>query len=414
MTAAPAGIYANKGTALPRFAYRNCIRALMQQRGQPMPADGVRAPVHALLQALETGRGDTLKFKYVLPEDMRAILTPQELQLLDARLGARGQKYHEKFRKVYPHCADEFSVSERFLEACFGDARLGLLNKDTQLFTMGSCFALNIAQYLEQQGYQAKVLRQMEDVNSPLSNAKLLAFALLPQDQRMDYARHWLVETRYEEQQIESVVAGIEEWLMPLHQGLRSSDMIILTVGNNLDFFFPEGQEDIALAEVPVAPKFLGIMNSEDISKRASMAKKLASSGFVFRQSTFEEARDATTGLLGSLRRANPTAHIVVTLSPVPIDSAIGISGPPDNAVEIDVLSKCTLRAVIHAALETKGDSNISYFPSFDIVRWIGPQLGFPLFGKQDAASRHVSEEVLLAVYAFFMRRYGGGAIKSA
>jgi hypothetical protein len=49
-------------------------------------------------------------------------------------------------------------------------------------------------------------------------------------------------------------------------------------------------------------------------------------------------------------------------------------------------------------------DSKVHYLPSFEIVRWIAPVVGIPVFGAEDAASRHVSSAVLNAVCSFAYR----------
>jgi hypothetical protein len=46
-------------------------------------------------------------------------------------------------------------------------------------------------------------------------------------------------------------------------------------------------------------------------------------------------------------------------------------------------------------------DKNIFYLPSYEIVRWVAPLVGIPIFGKEDAASRHVSNEVLNSICNF-------------
>ncbi len=44
----------------------------------------------------------------------------------------------------------------------------------------------------------------------------------------------------------------------------------------------------------------------------------------------------------------------------------------------------------------------IHYFPSFEVVRWIAPNLHIPAFGLEDGASRHVSTPILQAICTLF------------
>jgi hypothetical protein len=130
--------------------------------------------------------------------------------------------------------------------------------------------------------------------------------------------------------------------------------------------------------------------------------------GAELRLGTFEETKTAINRLYRSVRAINPAAPIVFTLSPVPIDSVLGIHKPlPYGAIETDCISKSTLRVAIAELLPAWDNASVHYFPSYEIVRWVGAMLDIPIFGAQDAASRHVSEEILNAVYAFFLRKHG-------
>ena len=46
-------------------------------------------------------------------------------------------------------------------------------------------------------------------------------------------------------------------------------------------------------------------------------------------------------------------------------------------------------------------DNFLYYLPSYEIVRWIAPLTGIPVFGKEDASSRHVSNIILNAACDF-------------
>ena len=109
------------------------------------------------------------------------------------------------------------------------------------------------------------------------------------------------------------------------------------------------------------------------------------------------------------IRRRLSMAPIVVTVSPVPVDSVIGLADPElRSAIEVDCVSKSRLRSALDTVLPTLRKANVAihYFPAFEIVRWIAPMLAIPSFGSEDAASRHVSSPVLDSVCSLFMEHF--------
>ena len=46
-------------------------------------------------------------------------------------------------------------------------------------------------------------------------------------------------------------------------------------------------------------------------------------------------------------------------------------------------------------------DKKVYYLTSYEIIRWIAPMIGLPVFGIEDASSRHVSNIYLNTVCEF-------------
>jgi hypothetical protein len=199
------------------------------------------------------------------------------------------------------------------------------------------------------------------------------------------------------------------EKLDQLTASIRDADFVIVTAGNVFDFFIDPPTDDVA-PEIPVAPKFLRSSNTEDMELRNSVAAALKGAGAKFRMANFAETAASLRALHTAIRKINPQAHFLFTLSPVPIDSAIGVEAEGGlAAMELDCVSKSTLRTALHELLGewAKTDPRVYYFPSFEIVRWIGAMLPIPIFGNEDAAARHVSADILNAVYGHFLSRFG-------
>jgi hypothetical protein len=409
--AEPAAVafYDAKDRDVPRFVYRRLLHELRAAQAQ----DQRKAAIDGCLAEIKANgtKGDFVKMKWVVPAYLRAELTGAELAQLDAELGQRRARRNPRYREVYPHCADEFVLDPSFFDATLASRAAPAISRQTEIITLGSCFARNIAVYLKSNGYRADVFPLAEDLNSPLSNAKMLSVATASPEARRAYLEKWmriLLPTE-SDASIAKHAAKESEKLDQLTQSIRAADFVIVTAGNVFDFFIAPDDGDVA-PEIPVAPKFLRSSNTEDMELRNSVSTALKGAGAKFRMANFAETAASLRALHAAIRQINPNAHFLFTLSPVPIDSAIGVEGTSGQAsMELDCVSKSTLRTALHELLAewSKTDTKVYYFPSFEIVRWIGAMLPIPIFGHEDAAARHVSADILNAVYGHFLSKFG-------
>ncbi len=120
-----------------------------------------------------------------------------------------------------------------------------------------------------------------------------------------------------------------------------------------------------------------------------------------FKMLSVREAYESVQTAIKTLREINSTAHVVLTLSPIPLK----ISPVHSSVFGQDCLSKSILRVAIDTIL-ADGDPNLSYWPSFELIRWLGGHVG-PFFGADGAQdSRHISPAVLDAIMQIFIERY--------
>jgi hypothetical protein len=184
-------------------------------------------------------KGDFLKFKWVLPTRLSEVLTPSERALLDGRLGQLRHKAAKKLFDVYPHCSDEFSLDPAFIDAAFDASPMPLFDRGTPIFTMGSCFARNIATYLKRNDFNADTFGQVEDLNSPLSNALMLAVVASPAERRLAYLQWWLGKlfAGQPEELIQATAKKELARLEALQAQIADAKVLTLTLGNTVDFF---------------------------------------------------------------------------------------------------------------------------------------------------------------------------------
>jgi hypothetical protein len=404
--------YEKKRTTKPRFIYRRLALDLKNAKEERDRADVIAAFKSHVEK--NGGRGEFLKFKWCLPDFIVQDLSPDERSDLESWLSARRGKRNSRFIEAFPDCSDEFGVGADFLDSVFSIDGVDAISPGTRVFTMGSCFARNIAVFLRSRAYTAESFVQSEDLNSPLSNAKMLEVATADEGERQRYLRYWLkaLYAPKSDADLAKLVDEAVERLDRLKDELRKAAVIVVTIGNALDFFV-DGEAGSSIGAVPVAPKFLLLADTEELTKRVGLANRLKTQGARFRMATLAEAKTAIAAFHDAIRALNPTALCIFTLSPVPIESAVGLqAGLNYGSIEIDTVSKSTLRVALHELMTdwATTDTATRYFPSYEIVRWVGPMLPEPTFGAEDASPRHVSSTILNGVYDYFLQKFGAAS----
>jgi hypothetical protein len=395
--------YGGKSTALPRFVYRR-LAAALQGNGQ------ARGPViDAAINEILTGKDpDLRKFKFFAPAFLKQKLSPDELAHLEQQTAKRRERASQ-LKMVFPHVGDEFSVDRDFLESVFEMHEGPALRHGDGFFTIGSCFARNVAQHLAVNGHRAKTFGLAEDLNSPMSNAFLLQMMERTADEQRGILKHW-IETIFPDladAEKNALIAQKHREIAELHSNLEEADCVILTLGNVVDFFRDDGSHGKPLME-NIFPKFIAMPGSEDINVRSASAANLKGKGAVLRLATYSETLEAIRTCIRGIRSVT-NATLVVTISPVPIDSVIGlVTQHLKSAIEVDCVSKSRIRSAFDEvySAERRTDPAIFYFPSFEIVRWIAPLMPIPAFGLDDAASRHVSSPILNGICSLFAQTF--------
>ena len=393
--------YGDKSPTRPRFVYRRLAEAL-QANTQPR-AELIQAAMSELLSGKDP---DLRKFKFFIPRYLSDLLAPAEIEQVNQQLLTR-QTRAARFKMVFPHVSDEFSLEPEFLGGLLDLGGGPRIHRGARIFTIGSCFARNIAQYLAVNGQRVTAFELAEDLNSPVSNAFLLNLVGQAPERQLAVIAQW-IDTIYSElgeAEKAATVAAKQREISELARQLKEADCVILTLGNVVDFFGDDGAQGRPLME-NIFPKFIAMPPSEDINLRTAAAARLKVKGALLRLATYQETYEAIKACIDGIRSASKAA-LVVTISPVPIDSVIGLTDTHlKSAIEVDCVSKSRIRSAVNDVLAQERSAPIHYFPSFEIVRWIAPLLSIPAFGFDDAASRHVSSPILDAVCALFVQRF--------
>ena len=225
--------YRAKGASLPRFVYRRLAAAL--QSGSGGREDALTAAIQELLAGDDP---DLRKFKFVLPDGLRRLLTAGESARFEAETAGR-RGHAARLKMVFPHAADEFGIGEAFLGAALDLDGGPIVPKNGRFFTIGSCFARNIAEFLRANGVAADTFALAEDLNSPVSNACMLDLLRRPPGERLTMLLRWS-EQLFPEMSPEQAKRVAEQHGAALAQlaiQAAQADCVVLTLGNVVDFF---------------------------------------------------------------------------------------------------------------------------------------------------------------------------------
>jgi len=251
---------------------------------------------------------------------------------------------------------------EEFVLPGFVPAR-PLINQSMVLRTLGSCFARHVAAGLTAAGFAAKYTSVVEAINSPLANRALFERVLNP-DLPYDVEEHRNLFSR--------------ELCEDFRRKIPDEDFFIFTLG--------------------VAPVYY--LRGTDTPSYMLDPKNPGK--YDFRFTTVEQNEEAISFIVQAIKQLNPRAQIILTISPVPLNRAPGIP----SAVAADCVSKSILRVAAFNYF-SKTPVNVHYWPSFEIVRWLGGHLP-PVYGADDGNSRHVNDDLVNMIVALFLKYYCG------
>lgn len=240
--------------------------------------------------------------------------------------------------------------------------------------TMGSCFAQNLAVRLRASGHACAYEPIGEDVNSTFANRTMLR-----------WVEHGVVD--------EPTLGMKEAFGMACRKRLRgaikSCDIFVLSLGVAASFFHRDTNE------------FAFIGGNVTGTVRARLM-----ADYVMRTTTVAQNVENIHAILDAIVRiAGRRPKVVLTVSPVALEG----TNEFESAPVADCLSKSTLRLAAQEVLTARRDEGVVYWPSFEMVRWLGPHYGpgNPLvFGADDANTHHVSQWMVDLVIRLFLEHH--------
>jgi hypothetical protein len=271
-----------------------------------------------------------------------------------------------------------------------------LVDKDSKVLALGSCFALRVKEYLLANSY--RVLNE-GDLRPQIINGRRefdpriyyntftiryefeRASGQFVQDDDDIWEPHHTLSRVYQDPYRRMLASldrddlwqRIREVDAQMVRHIREANLVIITLGLTEVFFQQHNGRAIC-----AAPGYAGG----------------GGIGCEFRATEYQENYDNIDTVIRILKAVNPQAHLVLTVSPVPLGSTFaGV----DHAIA-NTESKCTLRAVAGALVRRY--AHVHYFHSYELVMHASRHDVFLDDG------RHVRPEYVAGVMQEFERAF--------
>jgi hypothetical protein len=244
-----------------------------------------------------------------------------------------------------------------------------ILGKTIKVVTLGSCFAANVAHALNNLGVEARTLTIGEEINSSYANRYFIDW--VTRNPNTNATPETLAK-------IGKIIGGNRE---NCRKDIENANILVYTFGVAPCFFDHEG-------------KFF-------LAKGSRIGLQRLANEYEFRMTSVEENVENILAIIDAVHALRPDIHIVLSLSPVPL----ALTFKQKSAVLADCLSKSTLRVAIESVCREAGDG-VYYWPSFEIVRWLGAYVG-GMYGAEDGTTSHISEGIISTIMKLFIEVFG-------
>lgn len=291
--------------------------------------------------------------------------------------------WHTSNVKKYPSSNSDFSDIEALIaNYCMDSAQpeQPILKEDGNVVAIGSCFAAELRHFLGDAGLSSESFWIPSGLNNTFALRDFFYWAITGSTSAKGFA--------YERDSTGALI----DWHPELEQEANKK-----AISDASCFVFTLG-----LAEVWEDKQSGGVF-WRGIPEHIYQADR-----HHFRLSSVSENRENLEEIVTLIRSVNKNAPIVFTLSPVPLKATFS-----DNAcITADCVSKSTLRVAISEFMAGVADaSNVWYWPSFEIVKWVGCHLPYPVYGTDDGCVRHVSRFMVNSILKSFVTTFYGATI---
>ncbi|HET7672191.1 MAG TPA: GSCFA domain-containing protein [Burkholderiales bacterium] len=348
--------------------------ASRQGRQMPVVSTAYFERLGKLIDALGERRGDDLhrfmqRHRFIPWQDVG------RLGAEDNWLAVEPWNFSREATQFFPKAQAEFADLQKLIEAHVLPGWLPQappFTRGSALLTMGSCFAQNLRNYLAERGLQSGWMFVPPGLNNTFALRNFIDWCLT--GERSSDAYWYDAHAK----------GGAVRWEPPAEHAyyrglLQEMSGLVLTV-RLAEVWYDESNGKVFWRGVP--------QSIYDPARHKC------------RVSTVQENRDNLKHIVRSLRELRPDLPIIVTLSPIPLKATFEAA----SIFTADCVSKSVLRVAIHELMAER-DPRLYYWPSFEIVRWLGGHVAESFYGE-DGNTRHINRRTVRLILESFIRHY--------
>ena len=236
------------------------------------------------------------------------------------------------------------------------------LNKESEIASIGSCFARNISDQLTSLGYSNMyTIRIEENANSP----RLLNTICLNSDFMEDPGKKLNQRFEFKYENFAELVKRL--------------NLLIITFGVGFDLVNSKTNE-----------------LADDLK---NISQSIKSGEYIFRFPTIKEQSNYISSSINNIKKINSNLPIFVTVSPVPLSGYIG-----DNHVfTANTISKSNL---ILSVQEAKKLTNFIYIPTYELITSIAPAVMVGNLWGDAKTKRHPNKKLVAEICKAFINLF--------
>ncbi len=341
-------------------------------------------------------------------EDVKNSFSKSAQKILKKRKNQLQKKNDELLEKdehinfMFPIMQEEYSFEIDFLKHAFPLKNFPrFTDVDFDAMAIGSCFAENISHMFSALGICCRHHSFPEDINSPIALMSILKAINQSGSDRYKHidsiASSLITKNNQTKEDLEKYIFYERSRLDDLTFGLKSSKLIIITLGNTLEWEHTFDKENIYPdAAVSLAchnRRFTGVDSKALLKSRKRI------------HAPINIVINSLNEIITNIRKIT-SAEIVITISPIPIR---GVKSNNENlsqsksAIVENSISKSKIIVALDAALPKLGENKIYYFPAFEIANEVSLRIPMTGFGNDDSCTRHLDKNVVRAICEYFL-----------
>lgn len=255
-----------------------------------------------------------------------------------------------------------------------------VFNESSKLMTFGSCFAAHLRDHLRRHGKSSEQLTIPPGLNNTFAIENFITWCLTGNTSKTAY---WYDEN--------PKLKGAMKWV-PEEEQVYYKEIMQKADG----FIFTLGLSEVWRDKETNGVFWRGVPASIFDPEKHELIL-----------SSVEENKQNLVTICDCIQQYCGDKPIIFTLSPIPLQATFRNM----SCISADSVSKSVLRVALDLLMSEK-KKNVYYWPSFEMIRWVGSHVPDSLYCRGAGTTddtRHVPQEVVSTIISLFIKNYFSG-----